>query len=179
MKLGRHSKPSNNVPTQRKSKAQANIAGYERRLARKAKNSVHATDLYEHIAEKTPHSKVADVGRDEQFEFPNAQDGADNEEREELRARLIGENEDDEEIDRDDDEEVDSDAAFEESDEERFAGFFSHKVCNIFLGLETSLTIIRMRREKRRKRRKRMEMMMSSSTSLMFVTREIRKLWTN
>ena len=31
----------------------------------------------------------------------------------------------------DDDEEVESDAAFEESDEERFEGFFSHKVCNI------------------------------------------------
>jgi U3 small nucleolar RNA-associated protein 14 len=59
----------------------------------------------------------------------------DNEEQEELSARLIGENEDDEQVPSDDDEEVDSDAAFEESDEERFAGFFLHKVCNIFLTL--------------------------------------------
>lgn len=47
----------------------------------------------------------------------NTWDDADNEEREELRVRLIGENEDDEQIASDDDEEVESDAAFEESDE--------------------------------------------------------------
>jgi U3 small nucleolar RNA-associated protein 14 len=128
MKLGRHSKPSNKkgVLTQPKSRSQANIAGYEKRLARKAKSNP-TTDLYEHVPEKTHRSKVAlDLGRDEEFEF---RDGEDDEEREQLRARLIGENEDDERIASDDDEEVDSDAAFEESDEERFEGFFSHKVC--------------------------------------------------
>ena len=70
-----------------------------------------------------------DLGRDEEFEFPNAWAGAaDDEAREDLRVRLIGENEDDEEIDSDDDEESYSDAAFEETDEERFADFFSAKV---------------------------------------------------
>lgn len=44
------------------------------------------------------------------------------------KARLIGENDDDERIDSADDEELDSDAAFDESDEDRYAGFFSSKV---------------------------------------------------
>ncbi|KAF8814462.1 small-subunit processome [Phlegmacium glaucopus] len=99
MKLGRRSKHG-------KSRAQANITGYEKRLARKAE-STPITDLYEHIPEKTRHSKVSlDLGRDEEFGFPNAWDG---EEREELGARLIGENEDDEEIESGEDEEIDSD----------------------------------------------------------------------
>ena len=137
MKLGRHSKPSNKkrILLQGKSRSQANIAGYEKRLARKAK-STPTTDLYEHIPEKTRRSKVAlDLGRDEEFEFPN-----DDGEPEELKARLIGENEDDEEIASDDDEEIDSDAAFEETDEEQFAGFFSHKVSpNILLKVFLSI----------------------------------------
>ena len=71
-----------------------------------------------------------DLGHDDEFEFPKVWDGADDEEREELRAKLIGENECDEKITSDDEEEVDSDAAFEESDEERF---FSHKACDFFI----------------------------------------------
>lgn len=43
-------------------------------------------------------------------------------------ARLLNEQDDDEDIDSADDEELDSDAAFDESDEDRFAGFFSSKV---------------------------------------------------
>lgn len=71
-----------------------------------------------------------DIGRNEEYEYAGGNiDDADEDERAELRARLIGENQDDEEIASDDDEEIDSDAAFEESDEERFAGFFSSKVC--------------------------------------------------
>ena len=129
--LGRHSKPSNKkgILKQGRSRSQANIAGYEKRLARKAKPT-STLDLYEHIPEKTRRARVGlDLGRDEEFELPNE---GDEEKREELRARLIGENEDDEEIASDDDEEIDSDAAFEETDEERFAGFFSHKVCHFF-----------------------------------------------
>jgi U3 small nucleolar RNA-associated protein 14 len=54
-----------------------------------------------------------DLGRDETVVM---QLGAmDDDEREALRVRLVGEGGEDEEID--------SDAAFEESDEERFAGF--------------------------------------------------------
>ena len=131
MKLGRRSKPSNKkgVFTRPKLRAQANIAGYEKRLARKAKSNP-TTDLYELVPEKSHRSKVAlDLGRDEEFELRVGEDDYDNdEERERLRARLIGEIEDDEKIASDDDEELDSDAAFEESDEERFEGYFSHKV---------------------------------------------------
>lgn len=48
--------------------------------------------------------------------------------REGLRARLLGEHADDEKVDSDDDEEIESDDAFEESDEEKYAGFdFSSK----------------------------------------------------
>ncbi|KAF9055750.1 Utp14 protein-domain-containing protein [Panaeolus papilionaceus] len=111
-----------------KSRAQANATGYEKRQARKAKAGGGSTaDLYEYIPEKTRRSKVAlDLDRDEAMDFGSF-DGMGDEEREELRARLIGEAEDDEEIASEDDEEIDSDAAFEESDEERFAGFFSSK----------------------------------------------------
>ena len=127
MKLGWPSKPSNKTGSfkQGKSRSQANIAGYEKRLARKEKLTP-TTDLYEHIPEKSRRSKIAlDLGRDDEFGLTNEID--DDRGREDLRARLIGENEDDEEIESDDDEEIDSDAAFEETDEERFADFFSHE----------------------------------------------------
>ena len=58
-----------------------------------------------------------------------------------MKPRLVGENDDDMGIAEEDDEEIDSDEAFEESDEERFAGFsFSQKVClvNERLGSESS-----------------------------------------
>jgi len=44
------------------------------------------------------------------------------------KPRLIGETVEDEDISSGDDEDIDSDAAFEESDEERFAGFSFPKV---------------------------------------------------
>lgn len=113
-----------------KSRTQANVAGYEKRKAQKAKSATTTTsDLYEHIPEKSRRSKVnLDLDRNEAMEYGTGIDGANEEEREGLRARLIGEGMDDEEIASEDDEEIDSDAAFEESDEERFAGFFSSKV---------------------------------------------------
>ncbi|KAJ3500661.1 hypothetical protein NLJ89_g9697 [Agrocybe chaxingu] len=110
-----------------KSRAAANVVGYENRQARKQK-SASASDLYEHIQEKSRRSRVGlDLDREEALEYGVGLDGANEEEREELKARLIGEHIDDEEIASEDDEEIDSDAAFEESDEERFAGFFSSK----------------------------------------------------
>ena len=65
-----------------------------------------------------------------------AESGSEDEEgvsghRRSVRPRLVGEDDDDIGIAEDDDEEIDSDDAFEESDEERFAGFsFSQKVCS-------------------------------------------------
>jgi hypothetical protein len=133
MKLGRQSIPSNKrkgVLSRPKSRAHANVVGYEKRLARKAlkKSNNPITDLYEHAQvpeKKARRSKVTlDLGSDEEFEIRDGEgDEGDDDERERLKARLIGENEDDEKIDSDDDEELDSDAAFEESDEERFEEF--------------------------------------------------------
>ena len=113
-----------------KTRAKANVAGYEKRLAQKAKSGPTIMDLYEHVQQnKGRRAKVEmDLDHDEAKEFGVGLDGGDDEDREQLRARLIGEIEDDEGIDTDDDEEIDSDAAFEESDEDRFAGFFSTKV---------------------------------------------------
>ncbi|KAG5724388.1 hypothetical protein E4T56_gene16087 [Termitomyces sp. T112] len=112
----------------RPSHSKANAAGYAQRHSKKAKALKGlGSDVYEYAPEATRRSKVAlDLDRDEAAEYGVGLDG-DNEAREELRARLIGENEDAEMIDSADDEEIDSDAAFEESDEERFAGFFSIK----------------------------------------------------
>ncbi|KAK0205350.1 Utp14-domain-containing protein [Desarmillaria ectypa] len=106
------------------SKAKFNAAGYAKRQARKEKETAPSEDVYEYAPDAVRRSKVKlDLDRDEDFGgIPDVDD-----EREQLRARLIGENEDDEMIDSEDDEDIDSDAAFEESDEDRFAGFFSRK----------------------------------------------------
>ncbi|TFK39375.1 Utp14 protein-domain-containing protein [Crucibulum laeve] len=111
------------------SASKANAAGYAKRHSRKEQTlGSNSTDVYEYMPEKSRRSKVGlDLDRDEAAEFGVGLDGANEEEREALRARLIGENEDEEMIGSEDDEDIDSDAAFEESDEERYAGFFSNK----------------------------------------------------
>ncbi|KAF8911605.1 Utp14 protein-domain-containing protein [Gymnopilus junonius] len=116
-----------------KQRAAAAQLGYEKRQARKAKSASSTLDLYEHVQEKSKRdrSKVGlEIDRDEAFDYAVALDGVNEEERENLRARLIGEFEDDEEIPSEDDEELDSDAAFDESDEERFGVYFAVKVRN-------------------------------------------------
>lgn len=110
-------------------RSKTNQDGYQKRHARKVKGQFSSGDVYEYIAEKTGRSNVKlDLARTEAWEFGVTIDEATGEQREALRARLIGESVDDEEIDSKDDEELDSDEAFEESDEDRFAGFFSAKV---------------------------------------------------
>ncbi|TEB18561.1 Utp14-domain-containing protein [Coprinellus micaceus] len=107
-----------------KSKANAQ-AGFAKRQSKKDKREREdIQDVYEYVQEKTRRGKVRmDLDKDEAMEFGNLNE-IDDSQREALRARLIGENDDDEKIDSEDDEELDSDAAFEESDEERFAEFF-------------------------------------------------------
>lgn len=117
---------SSNKP--RPSGSKANAAGYAKRLSRKPKAGL-ASDVYEYAPEISRRAKVTlDLDREEAAEYGVGMDGDNDEDREEMRARLIGENGDNEMIDSGDDEEIDSDAAFEESDEDRFAGFFSSKV---------------------------------------------------
>lgn len=111
-----------------KSRSLVNASGYEKRIARKAQASRSTADIYEHVPEKARRSNItAELDRDEAWEYA-AIDEASEEQRQNMRARLIGENDEDGEIASEDDEDLDSDAAFEESDEERFAGFFSSKV---------------------------------------------------
>jgi U3 small nucleolar RNA-associated protein 14 len=112
-----------------KSKANA-ASGYARRQSVKdKKQSQNVGDLYEYEQDSAPRrSKVRlELDRDEEQEFGGL-DEMDEAQRDNLRARLIGENDDDEKVASDDDEEIDSDAAFEESDEERYAEFFPGKV---------------------------------------------------
>ncbi|KAG6891640.1 hypothetical protein C0992_001326 [Termitomyces sp. T32_za158] len=130
VKASKVSRPGLNLKLgkRRPSHSKANATGYAIRHSKKAKalNGL-GTDVYEYAPEAIRRSKMAlDLDRDEAAEYGVGIDG-DNEAREELRARLIGENGDDEMIESGDDEEIDSDAAFEESDEERFAGFFTAK----------------------------------------------------
>jgi len=115
----------------RPSGSKANAAGYAKRHSRKAKSldGLQASDIYEYKPEKVRRSKVTlELDRDEAGEFAFGGEGEDVEEKDRLKARLVGENGEDEKIDSGDDEEIDSDDAFEESDEETFAGFFSTKV---------------------------------------------------
>jgi U3 small nucleolar RNA-associated protein 14 len=123
----------------RPSSHKSNAAGYAKRHSQKAKTLAGLSDVYEYAPDsKTRRSKVAlDIGRDEAAEIGlgwggggSDDDGTDGEDMR-TKARLIGEGEI---IDSGDDEDLDSDAAFEESDEERFAGFsFKHQVCRLNL----------------------------------------------
>jgi U3 small nucleolar RNA-associated protein 14 len=104
---------------------QFNANGYAKRQSRKAGKAANRldNDIYEYAPEKTRRSKIAlELDREEEAGFGGEDDDMEDMR---LRARLIG---DDEKLPSDDDEEIDSDEAFEESDEERFAGFFSNKV---------------------------------------------------
>jgi U3 small nucleolar RNA-associated protein 14 len=70
------------------------------------------------------------------------------------QARLIGENDDDEQINSADDEELDSDAAFDESDEDRYEGFFSSKVRYNLCILELLLTSRTLQKKQADKKKK-------------------------
>ncbi|KAF4603269.1 hypothetical protein EYR38_003682 [Pleurotus pulmonarius] len=109
-------------PPPRKSPAsikKSNEAGFLKRKARKTQ-----AEVYEYEPSRTRRAKVdSGFDRDELKTFGGAVSDGDSDAGEPSRARLIGENEENEAIASDDDEEIDSDAAFEESDEDRFAGF--------------------------------------------------------
>lgn len=135
--MAKTSRASRTAPA-RKSHKTDNVSGYAKRQARKAK-TVQSSDVYEYAPERVKRSKVRlELDREEETGFDVEDE--DMEERERLRARLIGENGDDEMIDSADDEEIDSEAAFEESDEDRFAGFFSKKVCALSWNSYLALT---------------------------------------
>lgn len=90
------------------------------------------SDVYEYQSQKVRRANIPlSLDKDEENEHGFDSDG-------DLVAnvrkpRLIGENVEDEKIPSEDDEELDSDAAFEESDEERFAGFSFPKVRHVLI----------------------------------------------
>ncbi|ESK95123.1 small nucleolar ribonucleoprotein complex subunit utp14 [Moniliophthora roreri MCA 2997] len=117
---------SSRKPSSLAKQKQFNANGYAKRQSRKAAKTASRLDddVYEYAPERVRRSKVAlDLDREEETGFGGFGDDDDMEDLR-LKARLVG---DDEKLPSDDDEEIDSDEAFEESDEERFAGFFSNK----------------------------------------------------
>ncbi|PIL31303.1 hypothetical protein GSI_06001 [Ganoderma sinense ZZ0214-1] len=119
----------------RPSRKAANALGYAKRQSLKSKTlGPGLSDVYEYQQEKVRRAKVKPLlEKDESMRVGGAESGSEDEEgasgnRRSVRPRLVGENDDDMGIAEDEDEEIDSDEAFEESDEERFAGFsFSQK----------------------------------------------------
>ncbi|KAI0334039.1 Utp14-domain-containing protein [Cubamyces sp. BRFM 1775] len=119
------------------SRKAGNALGYAKRqsLKSKALSSRDVGDVYEYQQEKVRRAKVKlQLEKDELAGVGGAESGSEEEgggmtsRKRDTRPRLVGENDDDDKIDEDEDEEIDSDGAFDESDEERFAGFsFSHK----------------------------------------------------
>ena len=100
-----------------------------KRRANRLRNSTRS-DVYEYQSHKVRRAHISlSLSKDEAREHGAASD--DDTDSNVRKPRLIGENVEDEDVPSDDDEELDSDAAFEESDEERFAGFSFPKVCCI------------------------------------------------
>ncbi|KAJ3901115.1 Utp14-domain-containing protein [Lentinula edodes] len=129
--------------SKRKGSAATAASGYAKRHERKAaKSAGRFEDVYEYAPEKVRRAKIAlDLDRDEEMDAgPLGNGGADDMEDIRMKARLIGENEEDEKIDSEDDEEIDSDAAFDDDDDERFAGFFTKKVLKKKASKQVSVT---------------------------------------
>ena len=158
-KKSKFHRPPNNTKTKTKSAAAA-AAGYAYRHSFKSQKEPHGSaaslgdDVYEYAPDASRRSKVTlALDREEAREYGVASDGNEDmvEDGGATRARLIGENVDGEMIDSGDDEDIDSDGAFDESDEDRFAGFFSAKVGLVFLSfLSFPFSIIFLGREKSR-----------------------------
>src|SRR5258707_4502011 len=92
-----------------------------KRRANRLRNSTQS-DVYEYQSHKVRRAHISlSLDKNEAHEHGAASD--DEIDSNVRKPRLIGENVEDEDIPSEDDEELESDAAFEESDEERFAGF--------------------------------------------------------
>ncbi|KIP03917.1 hypothetical protein PHLGIDRAFT_25886 [Phlebiopsis gigantea 11061_1 CR5-6] len=121
-------------PLQPSHKKSNNAAGYAKRKSLKSKAVSNPSDVYEYQPERVRRAKVKlQLEKDELLGVRGRGGDGDSDaegsasSHGQLRPRLVGENDDDEGIASDEDEELDSDAAFDDSDEERFAGFdFPH-----------------------------------------------------
>ena len=151
--MGRGKAPGKSPASGRPSRKAANALGYAKRQSLKSKAlGPGLSDVYEYQQEKVRRAKIKPLLEKDETMGMGAAGSEDEDEGEEgttgrrrnMKPRLVGENDDDMGIAEEDDEEIDSDEAFEESDEERFAGFsFSQKVClvNEQLGSESSQMI--------------------------------------
>jgi U3 small nucleolar RNA-associated protein 14 len=115
----------------RKSKNSA----YGNRKSHKAKDAL-ISEVYEHQQEKVRRGTIKPVlDREEMVDGAHGSDSEDDNGHGSVvgakRARLIGEFMDDEKIDSEDDEEIDSDDAFDEEDEEQFAGIAFRRVRSV------------------------------------------------
>lgn len=118
------------------SRKAANQLGYAKRQTLKSRTlGSQLSDVYEYQQEKVRRAKVKPLlEKDEIVGLGGTVSASEDEEgflgkRKGIKPRLVGEKDDDSGIGEDEDEEIDSDEAFEESDEERFAGFsFSRNV---------------------------------------------------
>ncbi|KAL5494847.1 hypothetical protein ACEPAI_309 [Sanghuangporus weigelae] len=103
----------------------ANAIGFARRREQSAKTIANSVqDVYDYQPGKNRRGGITltfdeDETRGARYENDELDD---EDEQSRRRPRLIGEGEEDERIASDDDEDIDSDAAFDESDEEQFAG---------------------------------------------------------
>lgn len=114
------------------SKKKSNIAGYAKRKSLKGKTLADASDVYEYQPEKVRRAKVKLLLEKDELQDGGKDDSdAEGSVSRRARPRLVGEVDEDDRIGSDEDEEIDSDAAFDESDEEQFAGlnFSRSKVC--------------------------------------------------
>lgn len=122
-------------PPHRPSSAKSNAAGYAKRKAQPPRAArASAADVYEYQPERVRRATVQlqlekdelrGAGRGGESDGEGSEAGVGR-----AKPRLVGEDDEDG-IAEEEDEELDSDAAFEESDEERYAGFSfaSSKVC--------------------------------------------------
>ncbi|GJE97818.1 Utp14 domain-containing protein [Phanerochaete sordida] len=101
-----------------------NAAGYAKRKSLKGKAVADSSDVYEYQSERVRRSKVKLLLEKDELQGAGGDDSdAEGDASERRRPRLVGEDDEDDRIGSDEDEEIDSDAAFDESDEEQFAGF--------------------------------------------------------
>lgn len=116
------------------STSRRNATGYAKRKSLKPHHKPHDSteDVYEYVPERNRRARlnlqlerdeILGAGPSSGFRDSGSEDEGEGSSRKRLQPRLVGEENDEDGIKDDEDEEIDSDEAFDESDEERFAGF--------------------------------------------------------
>lgn len=163
--MARSTRPSNvNPKTKSKpgsypQKKNSNAAGYAKRKSLQSKTlssggGSSLGDVYEYQGERVRRGKLKlqlekgellGAGRPVDDEDDGMDEGGGRGGRGGMHPRLLNENEGDEEegLGEDEDEEIDSDEAFEESDEERFAGFSFASAGAVSLALSSPFLLLR------------------------------------